>query len=276
MKARPYQLATILIALMLGACSNNGMQVNANFGNTQDIAEGTSVYFGNKVIGSVSDVSKTEHGSKVQMALDIEMSKKVNRRAAVVVNRLRQGAPLELHNPPGIVHNALENGQELEALDSMLQLVSWGIGSSFEAGTDSISAFKDYLKSDEFQREKAGVGIAIDQGMKAAKEGILEAEKTIEDVVNEMNLSEQELAEVVSELGDEVAPLVEEFAQGGTELMLELERFAQNLEQSSAENQQTGEEFLESLTEALETLNESLDKGVEQGLNSDDGGEIIE
>lgn len=258
------------LALALAACSDQGMQVSASFSNTQDINEGTTVYFGHKVVGSVSDVSNTEYGSVVELTLDKEHAKKINAKAAVVVNRLRQGAPLELHNPPGPVRDAIQSGQRIEALDSMLQLVGWGIGSTFEAGTDSISAIKDYVKSEEFQRDKAGVGIALDESLAAAKDGIVEAEKTLEKVIGEMDLSEEELAAVVEALGDEMGPLVQEFAQGSTELMVELERFAQNLEHAGTDDQQTGQQFLESLTKALETLNESFDEGIEKGLDTQD------
>ena len=275
MKSLSNLILLLVLVIAVSACSNNGVSVTAKFDNTQDIGEGTSVYLGDKLIGSVSDISKTEHGSVVQMSLDSKLSKKVNSKAAVVVNRLRQGAPLEFHNPPGKIVSALENGQTVQGLDSMLQLVGWGVGSGFDAGLEGISAFKDYLKSDEFERDKANAGIALDEGMKAAKDGLQEAGKTLEATINGVNLSEQELAAVVEELGDELAPVVKEFAQSGTELMLELERFAQNLEDTSAENQDSGEQFLESLTEALNTLNQSFEEGIEDGLNhSDESTEI--
>lgn len=261
--------AAIAMLFLIAACSDHGVSVTAKFKNTQDIGEGTSVYLGDKLIGSVSDISKTEYGSVVQMSLDSELATKVNSKAAVVVNRLRQGAPLEFHNPPGAITEALVSGQTVEGLDSMLQLVGWGVGSTFEAGKDSISAFKDYLGSDEFQRDKVEAGVALDKGMKAAKDSLEDASKALEKTINDIDLSEQELAAVVEELGEEFAPMVEDLAQSGTELMLQLERFSQNLEHSNSDEKQSGEHFLRSLTDALETLNQSFDEGVEQGLENE-------
>lgn len=269
-------IISFFLVFALSACSNSGLSVNAQFAGTKDIAEGTTVYFGDKVIGKVSEVAKTEYGSKVEMALDTELAKKVNTRAAVVINRLRQGSPLELHNPPGPIHKALQSGQQVEALDSMFQLVGWGIGSTFAASTDSLAAFRDYLKSDEFQRDKANVGIAIDESVRLSKDGIQEVGKAIDDAVNEMNLSEQEMAALIEDLGEEMAPLVQDLAQGGTELMVELERLTRDLSDTSLENQQSGEAFLQSLDQALELLSQSLDDGFEQGLDEGDAGESLE
>ena len=262
-------LALCLAVFAIAGCSTEGLDVTAKFENTQDISEGTKVYFGKKVAGSVSDISKTEYGSVVKMSLDTELAQTINSKAAVVVNRLRQGAPLELHNPPGDIKQALQHGQTITGLDSMLQLVGWGVGSTFEAGTESIGAFKDYLQSDQFERDKVGASVAIDRSLKTAKDSIKDAGEALENVVKEIDLSEEELAAVVEELGLEMAPMVKEFAQSGTELMVELDRFVQNLEQSSGSDQQSGELFLESLTRALEGLNKSFDDGVEQGLDSD-------
>ncbi len=256
----------IAMLLLISACSNDGVSVTAKFENTQDIGEGTSVYLGHKPIGSVTDISKTEYGSVVQMSLDSELAMKVDSKAAVVVNRLREGAPLEFHNPPGAINKALEHGQTVEGLDSMLQLIGWGVGSSVEVGRENISAFKDYLGSDEFQRDKAEAGVALDKGMKAAKDSLEETSKALVRTIDDIDFSEEELAAMIEELGGEFAPMVEDLAQSGTELMLQLERFSQNLEQSNSQEKQSGEQFLNSLTEALEVLNQSFDEGVEKGL----------
>lgn len=253
-----------LLILFLSACSDKGLHVTAEFANTQDIAKGTKVYFGSKAIGEVDAISATDFGSKVELALDTELAQQVNTRAAVVVNRIRQGSPLELHNPPGPVRQPLQQGQELEALDSMTQLIGWGIGSSFKAGTESVAAFKDYLKSEEFERDKADIGIAIDQGLRSAKDGVAEAEQTIADALKEIQLTEEEMADVVRELGQELAPLAQEMAKGSTELMLKLEELAISLEQAEGQN---ADALFESFTEALEQLGESIDSGVEEGFD---------
>lgn len=256
-----------LICLILSACSDNGVIVSANFANTQDIEQGTKVYFGNKIIGTVSDTSRTDFGSVVELSLDTQMSKKVNSKAAVVVNRLRTGGPLEIHNPPGSITEPLQAGQTVEALDSMLQLVGWGLSGTVTAGVQSISEFKNYLGSDEFRREKDQLSTAIDESLSAARQSFKEAEQAIQDVSKDINLSETELAALIDELGQEMAPMVTELTKGGTQLMLELERFSNNLEQQTVLDRQRGQAFLDSLTQALQSLNQSIDDGVDQALD---------
>lgn len=256
----------ISLVAILSACGSEGVSVTTKFANTQDIEEDTDVYLGDKVIGSVSDISKTEYGSVVELEVDTDQAKLVDSKAAIVVNRLKDGAPLEFHNPPGKVTKSLQSGQSVEGLDSMLQLISWGIGSGLSAGGDSLAAFKDYLQSDEFASDRAGVSVAIDEGMKAAKDGLQEAGKELEKTLKDIELSEAEIAEVIEDWGEEVAPAVKELAQSGAELVKELELFAQNLEQSTLEDQQTGEQFLNSLTKALERLNQSFNEGIDDGL----------
>ena len=264
-------LFSIFLLLSLAGCSHDQLQVTAKFSNTQDVEEGTTVYLGDSVIGSVSDISKTQYGSVVQLSLDTELASQVSHRAAVVVNRLRQGAPLELHNPPGTLRKSIEDGQQIEALDSMMQLLGWGVSGTVAAGADSITEFREYLQSDDFQREKAEVGIAIDQGLKSAKDSLSEAEQALAEVISEVELSEQELAEVVKEVGEEMAPMVRELSQSGAELMVELERFAKNLENKSESEQQSGEAFLRSLTQALDLLNRNVEQGLEQGFDEESG-----
>ena len=263
----------VFLSLIFVACSHDQLQVTAKFSNTQDVEEGATVYLGDSVIGSVSDISKTQYGSVVQLSLDNELATKVSHRAAVVVNRLRHGAPLELHNPPGALKKHIEDGQQIEALDSMMQLLGWGMSGTVAAGAESLSEFREYLQSEDFQREKAEVGIAIDQGLKAAKDSVGEAEQVLAEVISEVELSEQELAEVVQEVGEEMAPMVRELSKSGAELMVELERFARNLENKSQSEQQSGEAFLRSLTEALDLLNKSVEQGVEEGLEQGHGGD---
>lgn len=263
-------LLSMSLLLALAACSQDQVQLTAKFSNTQDVEEGTAVYLGSKAIGSVSDISKTQYGSVVSLALDPELAGEVSHRAAVVVNRLRQGAPLELHNPLGTVRKSVENGQQIEALDSMMQLIGWGVSGTVAAGADSISEFKEYLQSDDFQREKAEVGMAIDQGLRSAKDSFTEAEQALAKVLSEVKLSEQQLAKVVKEVGEEMAPMVRELSESGAELMLELDRFSKNLETKSKSEQQSGEAFLRSLTEALDLLNRNVEQGLDQGFNTDD------
>jgi len=238
----------------LTACSDQGLLVTAEFSNTQDIKAGTTVFFGQKVVGEVVDVVTTEHGSHVELSLDAALAESINHRAAVVVNRLRQGAPLELHNPPGTVKQSIESGQEIEALDSMMQLLGWSVSGTVAAGTETIAEFKEYLQSEEFQREKAQIGIAIDESVKSVMEGLAEAESSFGDVLSELDLSEQELADVVEQLGGEMQPLVQDLTRSGAELMGALESFADGLESKSMEERKLGLKFLQSLTSALDKL----------------------
>lgn len=275
--AKPNPFRVLLLTLTLGllnACGNQGVEVTTFLASSSKIELGAAVYFDDKQIGEVSDVVEEAAGSRVALMLDNQAAQTISRQSAVVVNSLKQGSPLEIYNPSTPSSDeALVSGQEIKGLDSMFQLGAWMVGDAFKAGSGSVNqyvqAFQDYLKGDQFEQDKAAVKTEIDNATSAANEAISRVEEDLTLTINGIKLSEDEMATALQELGDELSPLVQELSKTGVELMQELEKFALNLENTTPEQQQYGEKFLQSLEATLEQLNTSIEKGAEQAENSD-------
>jgi len=169
-----------------------------------------------------------------------------------------------------IKENAIQQDQEIEGLDSMFQLGAWMIGDAIQTGTGSLSkyvgAFQEYLGSEEFEDSKAQVAEQINHATKSAKEAAVMVEKEVTGAISELSINEEEMAKVIEQLGDELSPVVKEAARNSTELVAQLEKFIVNIEENADINeQQTGEQFLQSLVDTFEKLNQSIEEGVEQG-----------
>jgi len=264
-------LLASLTLLMAARCSS-GVQVSAHFENTQDIKEGTVVYFENEAVGEVVDVEATNGGSVVRLALSEEAPKSISSNAAVVVNRLKQGAPLEIYNRDIAGQETLKDGQELKGFDSMLQLGAWMVGDAIQLGSGSVSdlvqSFQDYLQGDKFQQDKAEVTAQIGAATTAAQEALKTIEQDVNTAVQELVDSEGDAAKSIEQLGEELSPLVGELAKSGTILAEQLEQFTKGLQEAQNEEQQAGQTLIDSLTAMLEKLNRSMQQGAE---NSDSG-----
>jgi len=262
----------LLITASLIACSGNDINVTAEFSNTQDIKEGTKVYFDGKKIGEVSDVVKSENGSTIELELDTKAAKLVDANSAIVVNRIKSGSPLELYGRSKSNGEKLQDGQQIEGLDSMFQLGAWMVGDAIQIGTDSVSkyvgAFQEYLSGDEFEENKAIVQEQISGLTKSAAEVFTDMEKEVSSAMKDFSINEEQMAKTIEQLGDELSPLVNEVARNSTELVKQLEQFVVNIEEkANLSEQQSGEKILESLVETFEKMNQSIEEGVEEGFN---------
>lgn len=257
----------LLLAAALGACSNGGIEVVSQFSNTQDIKEGSKVYLDEKVVGEVVDVANKGEGSRVLIVFDKQAADSISAKSALVVNRLKEGAPLEVYNRPSSAGEFLQDGQELTALDSMFQLGAWMVGDAIQLGTGSVSdylqSFQDYLKGEQFQQDKAQVTEQINAATQAAQVAVEQAEKEVSDAIQEMADSEQEMAAAVEQLGQELSPMMQELGSSGAQLVEQLQRFTQGLQNTDKEEQQTGKALMDSLLETLEKLNQSIEQGVQ-------------
>jgi len=262
------KLLLALLFAMLGGCGGGSVEVTTFLANSSQVDKGTAVYFDNVQVGEVSDVVEEAAGSRIAISLDNEAAQKISRQSAVVINSLKQGSPLEIYNPATESGEVLLSGQEIKGLDSMFQLGAWMVGDAFQAGSGSVTqyvqAFQDYLKGDQFQQGKKEVKDKIDEAKGAASEAISDLQSDLNQAVEEMAASEEEVAAAMKELGNELSPMVQELSKTGVELMRELERFVLSLENSSPEQQQSGEKFMQSLEDTLEQLNMAIEDGAEQ------------
>lgn len=259
----------IFLLGLLSACGGNSVEVTTFLGNGSKVEKGAAVYFENAQVGQVSDVVEEASGSRIALSLDNEIAEQISRKSAVVVNNLKQGAPLEIYNPASDDSGEfLVSGQEIKGLDSMFQLGAWKVGDAFQAGSGTVNqyvkAFQDYLTGEQFEQDKAAVKSKVDEASKAATEAMSDLEEDISLTINEMTMTEDEMVAAVQELGDGLSPLVQELSKTGVQLMQELERFALSLENTTPEQKQSGEKFMQSLEETLEELNNAIEKGAEQ------------
>lgn len=265
----------ILLAIALTACGSAGVEVSSRFDNSQNIEEGAAIFFKGELAGEVSEVVQDGSSSVVVMHIEPEQAELISKGAAVVVNSLKQGTPLEIHNSANPKVLGLEHGDQLDGLDSMMSLIGWSVGDALDFGGSELSgylrSFQEYLESDEFASDKGEIKSHIESAANDAASALKDVENEITATINGHDLTEQELAAAMEQLGRELSPVVEEAAASGARIMQELERFAQSLEAHSEEHQESGVQFLDSLSAVLEKLNESMEKGLERGLEDKTG-----
>lgn len=264
--------ALISFCIVLTACGSNELQVTAQFSNTQDIDEGTTVYFNEQAIGEVADSKTQGNGSSIVIELDESAAELVASNSAVVVNRLKQQAILEIHNSNDAVTEFVQDGQQIKGLDSMFQLGAWLVGDVIQLGSSSlneyVNAFQDYLRSDKFQQDKNTVQQQVNTASLEAQQAIESIGEELDVVMQELATKEDQASQAIEQLGQELAPIVQELANSGSLLMEQLEAFTKSLEQTDQSEQQAGQTFLQSLTAMLETLNQSIEQG--SGQDDDD------
>jgi len=248
----------------------NNINVTAKFKNTKDIKQGATVYFEGRSIGEVADVSGADNGSVVKLEINEDAVSSISSDAALVVNRVKPGAPIELHNPAGELIETVQAGQSIKGIDSMLELMAWSVGDVLSEGgkefTSFVKGFKGYLQGDDFQRGKQQFQSQMNEAASAATNAIKSIERDLGDVFDEMLASEEEMAGALDALTDELSPMVQQMSKSGTELALEMERFAHSLENATPSQRESGEELMASMTEMLAKLNESMRKGAEEAL----------
>ena len=262
--------ALIALSTLLSACGDSGIEVTSRFGQSQYIKEGVAVFFKGELAGEVTDIDEDDNGSSiVTMRIDPESAELISKQAAIVVNNFKTGTPLEIHNSANPKALGLENGDQLNGLDSMMNLIGWSVGDALDFGGSELSgylkSFQEYLESDQFQDDKASVQSQVKNFTDEAAAAIKGVDDEILATINGQELSEEELARAMDQLGDELAPVIEDIASSGAKIVQELERFAEGLEAHNEEQQDTGVKFLDSLSTMLEKLNQSMEKGLEKG-----------
>jgi len=257
----------ILCLFVLVACGSNDLTVSTQFTNTHDVDSGSPVYLDGKLVGEVIDVASSDKGMQVEISIDPKLAELVDSNAAVVINRLKQDAPIEIYNR-GKRTGPIQDGQSLTGLDSMFQLGAWMVGDAIKVGSSSVSeyvdAFQKYLQGEQFQQDKQQVQQQINVAENVARETIKSVNTEVNNAIEELSQLEEPAAEAVEQLGNELSPVVEELAKSGSAVIQELEKLTQGLEQAQQQEQQAGETFLASLLATLEKLNNSVNSGLEK------------
>lgn len=265
-------ILVLLSVLVLSACGANGIKVEASFNSTQDVKEGDAVYFSQNIIGEVLDVEQLSNKTQITIELNEEGAKAVKSEAAVVINRLKPELPIEIYNRRNS-SESVQEGQNLQGLDSMFQLGAWKLGEAFSLGNDSLSGYVDsfqrYLQSDKFQQDKQNLEAGVKQLGKEA-EGMADAlGKELNTVVKDLTSVEGDAAKAIEQVGAELAPIAGEMARSGKAIIQELDKFSQNMESQSADGKEMGETVLSSLLKALETVNKSIEESVQEDNSID-------
>ncbi|RBP53140.1 MlaD family protein [Arenicella xantha] len=258
-------LSLILLSALLSACSNDSLDVVVEFNNTRDIKAGTDVHWQGSTVGEVSAVDLSDGVAQVHISLDPVKAKEISSEAAIVVNRVKPGAPLEIHNPTGPIAQALQAGQTLHGMDSMLELMAWSVGDALNAGGKQLSSmvtgFQSYVQGEEFQRSKD----QLQQQMTDAVESTGSALKTLEqgfaDSIEDMAATEEQLAGAINDLSEELAPMVQEMSRSSAELAKQVDQFVLRMENATPEERASGERLMQSLVDMIDKLNSSMESG---------------
>jgi hypothetical protein len=195
----------------------------------------------------------------------------IDSQAAVLINIIKPGMPLEIYASASPETLGLTQGQQLKGLDSMLELVAWSLGGAIQVGSAELSGYVDsfqgYLQGEEFQADRTRVEEGVKEMAAIASDAMQTVEQDLAAAMSEISVSEEELAAAILELGDELSPVAEEMAKNGTDLMAELEKFAQGAESATAEQQASGQRLIESLIETIEKLNQAAELGAQRSLD---------
>lgn len=260
----------IFCLLALSACGG-GVEVTTEFRSDQGIKEGTKIYFEERGVGEVIDIAERDSGSLVTMVIDEDIAPSIDSNAAVVVNRIKPGAPLEIYASASPDILGLKDGQQIKALNSMIELVAWSVGDALQVGTGELAGYVDsfqgYLQGEKFQEDRARVEEGVREMAAVASEAMKSVEHDLAEAMSDIDVTEADLAQAIRELGDELSPLSEEMAKSGTDLMAELDKFTQGLENATADEQQAGQELIDSLVETIEKLNNAAERGVERSID---------
>ena len=263
-----------LCIMVLGGCDKTHISITAKFNSTQDIQSGTPVFFEKAKIGQVSDVQLNDVGSSIEMELALPAASTIQANAAVVVNRMKPGMPLEIYNRAsfdanGEELNPVQEGQALHGLDSMFELGAWMVGDAIQLGVGTaskvINSFQNYLQGDDFTQDKQELNAKVQAASEAAAEAVQGLQLSLSQAASDFKVSEQLAADSLTQLGEEFAPIVEELAATGAKLAEQVEQVEQGLKQMQPEQRKAGEQLLASLLETIEKLDQSLQQGLQQG-----------
>lgn len=266
----------LLFLVSLSGCGDSGIKVTTEFRSAHGVKEGAKVYFEERGVGqvvaiAVQDSDSQGSGSIVTMMIDPQAAEAIDPAAAVVINRIKPGAPLEIYASASAKQLGLQDGQQLKGLDSMIELVAWSLGDAFQAGSGELSgyvdSFQQYLKSDEFEDDRAQVEAGVKEMATVAAMALKTVEQDLAAAMSEMTVSEEELALAIQQLGDDLSPIAEEMAKSGTDLMFELEKFTQGLEKATVEEQAAGQRLIESIIATIEKLDTAAERGTQRSVD---------
>ncbi len=252
---------SILFAFMLAACGSE-MQVSATLNSTKDVKEGDSIFLADEVVGEVVNVEQQGDKTVLKIDLNNKGESSVRQNAAIVVNRLKNNAPIEIYNKQN-EEVLIQKGGELTGLNSMFQLGAWMVGDSLSAGSDSLTgyvdAFQRYLNGDQFQQDKQ---VLEDSAKQLGKDvqGVANAlTEEVKKVTKDLGLTEEKAAEAVEQFGEELAPVLSELSKSSEAIVAELEKFTKSIDEQNPEAKELGSTILASLLKTLEKVNESID-----------------
>ena len=253
--------------LMLGtvflvACSSE-MQVTTTLNSTKDIQSGDAVYLSGTAVAEVTKVVQQAGKTTLTLELNNQGESAIKQNAAIVVNRLKAESPIEIYNKQGETE-LVQDGAELQGLNSMFQLGAWMVGDSLAVGKGNLSeyvdAFQRYLNGDEFQQDKQAMQDAAKQLGKEVQGAAQVLTEEAKRVTKDLGITEQKAAEAIEQLGNELAPVLNEFSKSGQAVVEELEKFSENMEAQNLEGKELGSTILSSLLKTLEQVNNSLEE----------------
>ena len=255
-------LILMLSTVFLVACSSE-MQVTTTLNSTKDIQSGDLVYLSGTTVAEVAKVDQQSGKTTLTLELNNQGENAIKQNAAIVVNRLKADAPIEIYNKRGETE-LVQDGAELQGLNSMFQLGAWMVGDSLTTGKESLSeyvdAFQRYLSGDEFQQDKQAMQAAAKQLSKEVQGAAQVLTEEAKRVTKDLGITEQKAAKAIEQLGNEFAPILTECSKSGRAVVEELEKFSENMETQNPEAKELGSTILSSLLKTLEQVNNSLEE----------------
>ena len=254
---------SLTIGLLLSGCGDRGVKVHTEFTSASGLEKGEPVYLDNQVVGKVVAIDEGINSTRVDLSIDSEYANLLHTKSAVVVNRSKVDTPVEVFNRSVAEPIPISDGQELQGLDSILELGAWMVGDAIQLGTgtlsDMVESFQGYLQGEQFQSDKQEIKQQLSAAALSAQAAMKNVESDLDSALQELKASETDIALAIEQMGDELSPIVRELSVTGAALIEQLEAFAQNLETEIEQNPNAGQEIFESLSKTFEQLNAEIE-----------------
>ena len=228
-------LAVLLNAAVLAGCSN-GLEVNVNFSESQELQSGDPVKFNGDEIGEVSSVDKLNQGVKVALDLDPEKTENLSTSsAAMVINQSERY--IELYaNTAG---QPLESGSQIQGLNNPVDLATWTAGNALGSlqglATSAASAFNQFLNESNWD----------------------EVAQQLNNSLSELN---KQSAGALNQLGGELEEFIKQMQEQSSESLKQADELSQQLNEQLQKFQAQGQEDIaKALQNMLDAFNSAMD-----------------
>jgi hypothetical protein len=261
-----------IITLILFACGDGNI-VTTTLTPDATVTLEDSIYFQNNSIGKITNITRTDLGTHIQMSLDDNALSLLSSDAVAVENSFKPNTPIEIHN--GITNpGSLAKGSDIEGIANMVQFGAWSLGNAVGINGFSLDKyvrqFTDYVNGDDFNQQQTQINKAIQQSTELAKQTVTQLGNEVNKGVQQLQEMEGELVIASEQIGSELGTTAKELEKSGEEIFQEFEKLIDKLTEQSEVNLNSETAGMNILLALLQGLNGSLEENKSGNVDSGD------